>query len=396
MSIMEEAKAFYDKAEGWAYDKFREAIDELPEAVRKAYYVVRKDAMFAPENALEDKRWTHPSPSGKYTLLMTPFGTGKGSWDVTQGIVSLTEGKQIAEVRRNYSAFPFLFIEGHPNGHDYLVCGEDYQGQTVIELDTGTRRELLPEEAKQGHGFCWADYKFNEPNQMLVVEGCHWACPYEFRFYDFSDPMNGWPELEIEIEGKPDCIYNDERAPEVGDNGTIKCFQINDDDPKYNWDDDSKAKDQPVASIQTFKREGSKIVRVDEWVSDFEKKYRADREEAQRKYEEWEKNFKATDPLYLRYIELGKDPKLSPQDYSSRGTTHENWCPDWKGKEARWCRRIVKDKKPYTIDFEWAVKTGPIKLTIYKGGKHVEDKFFMEHSVESVEKAFAYAVELVS
>ena len=25
----------------------------------------------------------------------------------------------------------------------------------------------------------------------LAVDGCHWACPYEYRFFDFTDPARG-------------------------------------------------------------------------------------------------------------------------------------------------------------------------------------------------------------
>jgi hypothetical protein len=48
-----------------------------------------------------------------------------------------------------------------------------------------------------------------------------------------------------------------------------------------------------------------------------------------------------------------------------------------------------------TFDLEWGVDTGPVKLVIYKDGKHVEDKFWMEHSVASIEAAFAYAKGLL-
>ncbi|WP_438020347.1 hypothetical protein WMF18_15295 [Sorangium sp. So ce315] len=67
----------------------------------------------------------------------------------------------------------------------------------MIELDTGRRRDHLPAEAAEGVGFCRTDMRFEPSAAMLVVEGCIWACPYEFRFFDFSDPMSGWPEKPI-------------------------------------------------------------------------------------------------------------------------------------------------------------------------------------------------------
>jgi hypothetical protein len=218
---------------------------------------------------------------------------------------------------------------------------------------------------------------------MLIVNGCHWACPYEFRFYDFSDPMAGWPEIVS------DGIYEDQKPPEIDADGvTIKCFETTSED------DEEEGDDRTLASTRTFKREGLKLTQVDEWVSDAEKKRRADREESNRKYEAWQANFKATDPLYLAYKELVRDPELSPDDYESVGITHNEWCPDFKGDEQRWCRRILKTEK-ITVDLEWAVLTGPIKLVIYTGGKFTDNKFF-PHSVEAMHEAFAYAKKAAS
>jgi len=134
---------------------------------------------------------------------------------------------------------------------------------------------------------------------------------------------------------------------------------------------------------------------VEEWMTEKERKKRADREEANRRYEEWLANFQKTDPLYLLSEELAADPAFSVESYYSMGQTYENWCPDFKGLERRFCKRIVKSGKPYTIDLEWGVELGPVKLVIYKDGKHTEEKFFMEHSTESMRQAFAYAKGLL-
>ena len=342
---------------------------------------------FTEANADLSRNQEHLSPSGKFKLVVTPYATKPGCWAYTQGRVYRNGvDSPIAEVRRNYSSFPFLFIEDHPRG-PFLICGEDYQGQTVIELDTGKRADFLPEAAAKGHGFCWVEYKFDAPTGLLVVRGCVWACPYEFRIYDFSDPMNaGWPEIESDH-----CMYDDDVEPTFESDGTIKFYQPDPDDDDS--DEETPASERPVAAIQTFKREGLKLVRISEWVSDTEQKRRQERDDAERKYEEWRANFRATDPLYLTYAELVKDPTLSPDSYESHGITHDRWCPDFKEREARWCRRIIKGDA-LTIDLEWAVKTGPIKLELYRAGKHVEDKFF-PHSTEGMHAAFAYAKEAI-
>lgn len=154
------------------------------------------EKFFVEENANREARTEHLSPSGKYKLLVTPYKTKNGCWNYTRGQVYKKKDDcdncwfLIADVKQNYSHFPFGWAEGHPNGHDYLLCSENYQGQTVVELDTGKRIDFLPSQAHEGVGFCWVGRLPSPDMKMLAVEGCFWACPYEIVLYDFSDPMN--------------------------------------------------------------------------------------------------------------------------------------------------------------------------------------------------------------
>lgn len=374
------------KVTGWGDSDTSEAYEALTSDEKHEFTRLQKLDYFVPANAQLGCRREHVSESGKYKLVTTPFSTKEGGWNYTQGLVYTVGNDQpIAEVQRNYSSFPFEFVEDHPNGHAYLVCGEDYQGQTVVELDTGKRRDFLPPEAEKGHGFCWADYKFDKATQILLVDGCYWACPYMFRFYDFSNPMEGWPEIESE-----EWIDADAKAPTFEPDGAIKTYQTREDEDS---DEVVPVEKRELASVLTFRREGLKLVKIDEWVSEAEKERRLSREEAQRKYEAWEANFKATDPLYLAHLELLKDPVWKPADYAGRGITYDGWCPDFKGKETRWCRQIMNEG-PCKIEVEWAAETGPIKLEIYRDSKKLDDQFF-PHSVEGMHAAFATAKEVL-
>src|SRR5208337_3536652 len=96
-----------------------------------------KPNYFIPENEDINSREESLSPSGKYKLIISRFKTKSGGWNYSQGKLFLTStNEEIATIKRNYSSFPYLWIENHKNGHDYFVGGEDYQGQTVVELDT--------------------------------------------------------------------------------------------------------------------------------------------------------------------------------------------------------------------------------------------------------------------
>jgi hypothetical protein len=330
------------------------------------------------------------SPNGEFKLVITSFTTGKGSWNYTQGLVyRVGSDTPIFKVQRNYSSFPFSWVE-HPNGHQYLICGENYQGQTVLELDTGRRKDFLPTEAKQGFGFCWVNHRFDSASCILTVDGCVWACPYEFRFYDFSDPMSGWPYLEIEDS----YVDSDGQWPSFEADGTIKTFSTEESDD----DDEVEGVPPPEPATwratKTFKREGSKLILLSEEVSDEEKNRRVKNEAARKLYEERIAKFKTEDPLYLAYIELVKDPDLSPEGHSGVGITYDGWCPHFKVEEQRWCRRVRthKCKTGITVDLEWGMSTGPIKVVIWKDGNHLEDKWF-EHSVVGMHEAFKASKE---
>ena len=342
-----------------------------------------------------NKTQEHVSPSGTFKLTVTPYATKPGCWNHTKGLVyRVGDDTPIAEVRRNYSSFPFLFIEDHPLG-PYLVCGEDYQGQTVIELDTGKRRDELSEGAKEGHGFCWAAYTFDRENQILTVDGCYWACPYMYQFYDFSNPMSGWPRLKI-VEKKEDEkeIWIDaEKAPTFSD-GLITTYETRDLDEDNMEEEDER---HEVVAYRIFERDGLALVLKESWVSDDEQARRKAQEEAQAAYEVKLAKWKAEDPLYLAHRELQKDPVLSPADHASRGVCYDGWCPDFKEREPRHCQRIIEKHGTYTADLEWATETGPIKLIVCKGGKgKTSETLWFEHSVAGMEKAYAHARGLVS
>jgi len=142
----------------------------------KDYYTI--------ENFIKSEKDTEAST--RFDIEIRSYFTKQGCWEVTWAVVTeKTTGKEVASVKRNYSQFWYSFEE-HSNGSEYLLCGADYQGQTVVNLDMGKRYDNLPPEAKDGFGFCWASA--TAYGNKLAVEGCYWACPYELIIYDFSEP----------------------------------------------------------------------------------------------------------------------------------------------------------------------------------------------------------------
>lgn len=129
-------------------------------------------------------------------------------------------------------------------------------------------------------------------------------------------------------------------------------------------------------------------------------KYFLSEEEIQRragwpdKWKERDETFRATDPLYLAMTEGTKDdPAFSPSLHGM-GVCYDNWCEDFDEEEPRMALRLAYNA-PHTVDLEWATKTGPIKVIVYRGGKKTEDKFFWDHSAEGMRTALAYAREVL-
>jgi hypothetical protein len=146
------------------------------------------EARFATGELIADRRKVADSPSGMHRLTLDYYQRGPGTWAYSRGVVSDTRtGRVIADVKRNFSHFWYSWVN-HANGNEYLLCGEDYQGQTVVNLASGRVRSCFPESGFAGHGFCWTAAYPSPDSRTLAVEGCYWACPYDVVFFDFSTP----------------------------------------------------------------------------------------------------------------------------------------------------------------------------------------------------------------
>lgn len=125
---------------------------------------------------------------GPYSLDLYSLAKNGKHWPYTKAIVHTLAGEVV--IYRNYSSFPKTWIMNHKSGHDYLICGEDYQGQTVVNLTTGEKVSWVDPGARNGVGFCWASILVSDNSDFLAVNGCYWGAGYEAWIVDFSEPMN--------------------------------------------------------------------------------------------------------------------------------------------------------------------------------------------------------------
>lgn len=147
----------------------------------------------------------HVSPCGKYMLLIE-------HWErYTVGVIYRGD-EVIGRVHRNYSAFPFSWACDHPSdGHDYLVCSENYMGTTFVRLDTGERADF------KGSGWIWADIQVSPGKTEIACAGCVWGSTYSIRVFDFSEPMTppGSP-LHISPGMADECRWNNDGSLSYG------------------------------------------------------------------------------------------------------------------------------------------------------------------------------------
>lgn len=147
------------------------------------------EEVFSRYSRLEGEDQEYVSPSGLYQLCISHHGVpGEVCWEYSRGIVRrLADRKILADVKRNIGHFWHAWVD-HPNGNEYLLLGEDYQGYSVVNLTEGQYKAYFPEAGYIGNAFCWAAVYPSPDKLVLAVDGCLWACPYELAFYDFRTP----------------------------------------------------------------------------------------------------------------------------------------------------------------------------------------------------------------
>jgi len=238
------------------------------------------------KNEIAQLRSVIVSPSNKYKLLIRSYTTGKGTWSVTRGtIYRVSDNKEICDIKRNYSGFHHSFVT--KNGQEYIITGRSYMGQTIVNLDTG--EEWNSKDGK----FCWISAELSPDGNTLLVYGCYWACPSDYKVFDFTDPSKGWEELPIKSNSEKDKYYiesdaytdakwiNENTVESYKADKFYKPLQKRVDDVSYDEIKEQGAsyKDEANWDIiidATFQhqRQGNSMVLIKEELSEYEIEYR--------------------------------------------------------------------------------------------------------------------------
>ena len=169
--------------------------------INSNWYKERRENLehvFKNGKALHNKTKHYTSDSGTYRISITPMvfreKDTESLWAYTY--CNVYKGKKLLHnIKRNSEKFPFTFVENHTDGHDYFVCGEDYQAQTIIQLDTDVKKTFIGEKAERELEFCWQKVFVSPDNNKIAVQGFAKEKPKDFteyrgiRFYEFIEPL---------------------------------------------------------------------------------------------------------------------------------------------------------------------------------------------------------------
>lgn len=163
-------------------------------------YLERKNAQMQrvlQANPVEGPAVETQAPSGRYSFTVKQLKYPWGVWtwvETSLGLKWMMFGPPM----------PFVWVEGHPDGHDYLVCKEEAQGITVVQLDTQTKLDYFPDEAFTDDGFHHHSWYPSPDKSLLATEGWHKGAGRKVvRIYDFRNPLLlPWPVLESPLSNE--------------------------------------------------------------------------------------------------------------------------------------------------------------------------------------------------
>lgn len=292
---------------------------------------------------------TARSPSGRYQLTIHELDRA------SRGVVTrISDGTVVCDLTRNDDRFLHTFVT--KGDREYLIAGRSYMSQTIVELETGATYEP-PGDQEDGSALIWVTCFLSPDGTTLAVDGCVWACPYELRFFDFTDPARGWPELRMELLEGP----SDLRPPRWLDATTVEVHQ--------------RDRDGEPHERTRLERRGDEMVVVDHWVSDAEQARRVEAARLDAELDAWWATFRANDPMYLRLVELaGAFPGAS-----------------FDGRPG--ARRIVqyfrRTEPKASADLHWDVDAATIRVQLYDAAGNCASQHAFAGTLDGIEAAVA-------
>ena len=197
----------------------------MKNAIEKIREMIRQDCI--PDPAFVSEKNVHISPGAKYYAFATEYyreermppvyiSLGDNVYPVTERNFRFSKievyenatdetatDEKICEYVRNEDRPLIEWVE--KDGVDYLICPEDFQGQSILDL---TNRKLYSFSFEEGANaeypaddFIWCAVFPSPDKNKLAVFGCNWGTPYYTTVFDFSNPTSlPYPVLFEEVD----------------------------------------------------------------------------------------------------------------------------------------------------------------------------------------------------
>ena len=143
---------------------------------------------FDTTQVVEGSRQTSLSQSKKYKLDTVQYrqnAPGR-NWTITKIKIHHNIANEVMfEFKIDNDSFFHQWLT--IGGEEYLIFAEAVcGGQSIIDFN----RKIFESYDTPEDGFIWTSFHLSPDNTKLAVIGCVWACPYEIKIYDFSNPLD--------------------------------------------------------------------------------------------------------------------------------------------------------------------------------------------------------------
>jgi hypothetical protein len=107
----------------------------------------------------------------------------------------------------------------HADGHSYFIFRTDLYGYGIYDMTDKKEFRHIP---KATETFIWTEVAYNPKNDILLVDGCYWACPYGVILLDFKNPLRETKWVDVFWELDPGSSrYDDIAFIRWGDNNEL-------------------------------------------------------------------------------------------------------------------------------------------------------------------------------
>ncbi|AFM41478.1 hypothetical protein Desaci_2536 [Desulfosporosinus acidiphilus SJ4] len=163
-------------------------------AYTEEYKKYRDTFNFVFDNKYKEQVIEQPLSDGKHSARITFYKDETCSISKYRVLASKTEilnsQSQIVAKFENVNQSIFFYAFEHSNGKTYLLFKIDLYGYSIMNLSNYEVYHFVPDVSFLGQEetFIWTGAFYFNKNNILVVDGCYWACPYATLFINLTNP----------------------------------------------------------------------------------------------------------------------------------------------------------------------------------------------------------------